>query len=73
MPKDTGAAAQGRVGSLAWVLFTNRPLLFLGCSLERDRTVHVLRSIQQQLPSLTYYAVMGANRSPAAGRSESGT
>ena len=58
-------STEAQIGSLAWLLFTNRPLLFLGCSLENDRTVHVLRSIRQQLPSLTHYAVVAADRSRA--------
>jgi SIR2-like domain len=61
----TGTASGKRVaiGRLSWLLFTNRPLLFLGCSLENDRTVLVLRAIKQQLPGLTHFAVMAADHS----------
>ena len=45
---------------LAWLTFTNRPLLFLGCSLETDRTVHVLKRIHQTLNSLRHYAILEA-------------
>jgi hypothetical protein len=45
---------------LAWLIFTNRPLLFLGCSLEKDRTVDVLDDIHATLDSLRHYAVLAA-------------
>jgi SIR2-like domain len=51
---------EGRIGGLAWLLFTNRPLLFLGCSLERDRTVDVLRAIRRRLPGVWHYAILAA-------------
>jgi hypothetical protein len=54
---------RAEIGSLAWLLFTNRPLLFLGCSLAQDRTVHILRSIRGQLSGVNHYAVMEADRS----------
>ena len=40
---EASAAQEVTLSSLAWLWFTNRPLLFLGCSLEKDRTVRVLR------------------------------
>lgn len=49
--------------SLAWLTFTNRPLLFLGCSLESDRTVEVLAEIHRRLPALKHYAVLAAHYS----------
>jgi len=49
------------VGTLAWLTFTNRPLLFLGCSLDKDRTVVVLKEIHRRLPTLTHYVVMQAD------------
>jgi SIR2-like domain len=45
---------------LAWLIFTNRPLLFLGCSLETDRTVDVLKEIHNTLDSLRHYAILEA-------------
>jgi hypothetical protein len=48
------------VGTLALINFTNRPLLFLGCSLDKDRTVTVLKEIHNRLPTPTHYAVMEA-------------
>jgi hypothetical protein len=59
----SAATAQAQIGNLAWILFTNRPLLFLGCSLQTDRTVRVLRAIQERLPGLTHYAILAADRS----------
>ena len=56
------AEHQGRIGGLAWLLFTNRPLLFLGCSLEHDRTVDVLRAIRQRLPGISHYAILAAEK-----------
>jgi SIR2-like domain len=57
------AEHQGRIGGLAWLLFTNRPLLFLGCSLEHDRTVRVLRAIRERLPGISHYAVLQVEKS----------
>jgi hypothetical protein len=65
MVDEPGDSERADIGSLAWLLFANRPLLFLGCSLEQDRTVHVLRSIKRQLAGLTHFAVTEANHSPA--------
>lgn len=39
-------------------MFTNRPLLFLGASLEKDRTLTVLEEIHARLPALAHYAVV---------------
>src|SRR5262249_51134934 len=41
----------------------NRPLLCLGCSLEEDRTTHVLRALRQELPGLTHYAILAGHYS----------
>jgi hypothetical protein len=51
------------IGSMAWLMFTNRPLLCLGCSLEEDRTTHVLRALRQELPGLTHYAILAGHYS----------
>ena len=60
------AVSRADIGSLTWLLFTNRPLLFLGCSLAQDRTVLALSSIRQQLPGLSHFAVLAAEQSPDA-------
>jgi len=62
-PEESQQGSRARIGSLAWLLFTNRPLLFLGCSLERDRTVQVLCAIQQRLHGLKHYAILAAENS----------
>jgi SIR2-like protein len=51
------------VGKMAWLMFTNRPLLCLGCSLESDRTTHVLKALQQELRGLTHYAILAGHYS----------
>lgn len=55
-----GDSRQASLSSLAWLMFTNRPLLFLGCSLDRDRTVGVLQEIHAKLRTFTHYAILGA-------------
>ena len=35
-----------------------RPLLFLGCSLNQDRTVHVLEQVSQQFQYIKPYAIV---------------
>jgi hypothetical protein len=46
------------ISKLARVMFTNRPLLFLGCSLDKDRTLEVLEAIHEEIPGLAHYAVL---------------
>ena len=55
--KSYGEGPQS-LASLAWLTFTNRPLLFLGCSLETDRTVVVLTDIHGRLEYLRHYAIV---------------
>ena len=57
--KNYGNEVTG-LSSLAWLMFTHRPLLFLGCSLDRDRTVKILREIQAKFRGVTHYAVLEA-------------
>jgi hypothetical protein len=45
---------------------SNRPALFLGCSLEKDRTVGVLRDVQRLHPGLTHFALLEAPETEAA-------
>jgi hypothetical protein len=51
---------RGVLTELGNVIYTNRPLLFLGCSLEVDRTLAVLQQVASQNPFLTHYAVLAA-------------
>jgi hypothetical protein len=63
-PGSNGSSqSRSTIGSLAWLMFTNRPLLCLGCSLEEDRTTHVLRALRQQLRGLTHYAILAGRYS----------
>jgi hypothetical protein len=48
---------------LARIMFTNRPLLFLGCSLDKDQTLEVLGELHREVPGVTHYAVLAANYS----------
>ena len=43
--------------------FENRTLLFLGCSLNADRTMDVLKSVTQSQSGLCHYAILGCNKS----------
>ena len=54
------AASPGPIEQLATVVYTNRPLLFLGCSLKSDRTVESLKVVHKQNPFLVHYAVLAA-------------
>jgi hypothetical protein len=38
--------------------FANRPALFLGCSLVKDRTVTVLANLQKRCPALKHFALL---------------
>ena len=51
----------GPIAQLAWLMYTNRPLLFLGCSLETDRTIRSLEQIRAAVPFLRHYAVVAAH------------
>ncbi len=60
-----GKKRRGRSGipTLARIMFTNRPLLFLGCSLEKDLTLEVLKDLHYEIPGVTHYAVLAADYS----------
>lgn len=48
----------GDIERLATVIYTNRPLLFLGCSLETDRTVKSLERVYKRNPFVGHYAIL---------------
>lgn len=53
--------------------FENRRLLFLGCSLNVDRTMEVLKSVTLAQPSIRHYAILGCKKkrySQTSGRNE---
>ena len=43
---------------LLLVAFLNRPALFLGCSLDKDRTTEVLQDIGKKHPANTHFAIL---------------
>ena len=47
-----------RLHRLLALAFANRPALFLGCSLVKDRTVTVLADLQKQWPGLRHFALL---------------
>jgi hypothetical protein len=54
---------RARIPMLARIMFTNRPLLFLGCSLDKDQTLDVLGELHRELPGVTHYAIIAADYS----------
>ena len=54
-------ARHGRIPMLARIMFTNRPLLFLGSSLDKDQTLKVLGDLHRELPGVTHYAIIAAD------------
>ena len=55
-----GQPNRANLAKLLHILFTNRPLLFLGCSLDKDKTLQVLARIHADLPGLAHYGVLAA-------------
>jgi hypothetical protein len=51
----------GPIERLATVIYTNRPLLFLGCSLTTDRTLKSLKNVYKRNPYVGHYAVVEAS------------
>jgi len=58
---DPASPREATLSSLAWLSFTNRPLLFLGSSLEHDRTVEILEAIHDRLRGLRHYAILASH------------
>ncbi len=48
--------------------FENRRLLFLGCSLNKDRTMEVLKRVTQAQPGIRHYAILGCKGSDVSTR-----
>jgi hypothetical protein len=51
------------IPTLARIMFTNRPLLFLGCSLDKDQTLEVLEELHREIEGVTHFAVLAADYS----------
>jgi hypothetical protein len=63
---DKGSQGRGRraaIPTLARIMFTNRPLLFVGCSLDKDQTLEVLGELHREVLGVTHYAVLAADYS----------
>ena len=48
--------------------FANRRLLFLGCSLNVDRTMKVLKQVALSQPGIRHFAILGCKQSEISGR-----
>ncbi|WP_224366406.1 SIR2 family protein [Hyalangium versicolor] len=55
-----GKKRRASLRSLLELLFSNRPLLILGASLETDRTMEILETLYRRHAALRHYAVLGA-------------
>ena len=44
--------------SLLRLMLTSRPLLFLGCSLNKDRTIETLKKVVQDHPGIAHFAIV---------------
>ena len=51
----------GPIEQLATVLYTNRPLLFIGCSLESDRTLQSLKKVHTRNPHLRFHSILASS------------
>ncbi|HUV82057.1 MAG TPA: tetratricopeptide repeat protein [archaeon] len=51
--------------SLLNLMLTSRPLLFLGCSLNKDRTLETLKKVVQDNPGIAHYAIVEMPNSEA--------
>lgn len=58
---DDGRAAREKLQGMLPILFTNRPLLFLGCSLRTDRTLQIVREVHEKHARIGHYAILGAD------------
>lgn len=47
-----------RLGTLLRVVLLNRPVLFIGCSLDTDRTVALLKAMQVEHKSVRHFAIL---------------
>jgi len=43
---------------LLYLMLTNRPLLFLGCSLNKDRTIEMLKKVVQDNQGIAHFAIV---------------
>jgi len=57
----TGREVRDKLQGMLPILLTNRPFLFLGCSLETDRTLEVVKKTFQQHARIGHYAILAAD------------
>lgn len=67
---DTAYQPDSRLVMELTELFKNDTLLFLGCSLQMDRTLEVLEKLQSDGSYLTHFAILGCAPEKFAARSE---
>ena len=56
-----GREVRDKLQGMLPVLLTNRPFLFLGCSLETDRTLEIVKKTFQQHARIGHYALLAAD------------
>jgi hypothetical protein len=59
--RTTGREVRDKLQGMLPILLTNRPFLFLGCSLETDRTLEVVKKTFQQHARIGHYAILAAD------------
>ena len=58
--RNRGVRARESLRAMLQLLLANRPVLFLGCSLTRDRTLEVVREVHNRHAGIWHYAVVAA-------------
>lgn len=59
--RKSGRETRDKLQGMLPVLLTNRPFLFLGCSLETDRTLEAVKATFQQHARIGHYAILSAD------------
>jgi len=59
--RAAGREVRDKLQGMLPVLLTNRPFLFLGCSLETDRTLEIVKKTFQKHARIGHYAVLAAD------------
>jgi hypothetical protein len=59
--RASGRQARDKLQGMLPILLTNRPFLFLGCSLETDRTLEAVKATYKQHARIGHYAILAAD------------
>jgi hypothetical protein len=59
--RQSGRETRDKLRGMLPILLTNRPFLFLGCSLETDRTLEIVKATFQQHARVGHYAILAAD------------